>query len=546
LKKINNNILYDYWQCPYKVKLLHYSGQGDNAALYTNKNLDFAKSIYAAIRDFYKNPLNCRTLQNLENYLRANWIGDNYFSVEEERAFGLEAIEILKNFYFHNDIHKLYNFMDKTLTYKIDGIEYFAKYQFGEYYAALNKFLILEYSVSPYSSKALKTKFDVFEDFNALNRIIGIFKNFNVQTVVYRRIFLRSLQINDFTITLNDFQEYYNYFVEKVKEYLQGDIERFPRKTGRHCGFCRVSAICQLSQEISYSENQQFFKFLRFITDLLQTEFNYYAFENCIKEKLKLVLPFKIDYKIFDTQQLTENFGQQFTDYLVMNADDFQLKYFDCEGNYWYYAFIGEYDNLKHFLIFVLNIPLNPEYSMHIDLLLSYIKVKSHQIQLYELSVKDKLTNLYNHGYYRYISEEELKRAKRYNKKLGFLLFDIDFFKKFNDTYGHQAGDFVLINVASIFKKSMRTQDICVRYGGEEFLAICPDINAQELFNLAENLRITIENQTFYYEDKVLNVTISGGITLFPDEGNDVLSLVRIADNKLYESKKNGRNRITI
>ena len=85
-----------------------------------------------------------------------------------------------------------------------------------------------------------------------------------------------------------------------------------------------------------------------------------------------------------------------------------------------------------------------------------------------------------------------------------------------------------------------------MRYGGEEFLAICPDINAQELFNLAENLRITIENQTFYYEDKVLNVTISGGITLFPDEGNDVLSLVRIADNKLYESKKNGRNRITI
>jgi len=130
--------------------------------------------------------------------------------------------------------------------------------------------------------------------------------------------------------------------------------------------------------------------------------------------------------------------------------------------------------------------------------------------------------------------------------KLGVLLFDIDYFKKFNDTYGHQAGDFVIKNIAKLFKTAMRRQDITIRYGGEEYIALCPDIDITELFELSENLRKTIENSEFLYETQKLQVTISGGIAVFPDDADDVLSLVKIADERLYFSKKNGRNRISI
>lgn len=143
---------------------------------------------------------------------------------------------------------------------------------------------------------------------------------------------------------------------------------------------------------------------------------------------------------------------------------------------------------------------------------------------------------------------EKLDYCNSQNKKLAVLMFDIDFFKKFNDTYGHDCGDFVLISVANLIKKSLRERDVASRYGGEEFVVMLSETNKDEAFLVAERIRSTIDKYDFRYNGEHLHVTISGGVSVFDIIDNPVSSpknLVNQADMGLYMSKRNGRNQIT-
>ena len=127
-------------------------------------------------------------------------------------------------------------------------------------------------------------------------------------------------------------------------------------------------------------------------------------------------------------------------------------------------------------------------------------------------------------------------------------MFDIDFFKKFNDTYGHECGDFVLISVADIIKKSLRDVDVASRYGGEEFTVLLCDTDKEGAMIVAERIRSAIDEHDFVYNDQHLHVTISVGVSVFDAETNLVNSpncFVNQADQALYVSKSNGRNRVT-
>lgn len=163
--------------------------------------------------------------------------------------------------------------------------------------------------------------------------------------------------------------------------------------------------------------------------------------------------------------------------------------------------------------------------------------------RLYELAITDGLTKLFIHRYFQARLEEEMVRARRYHTACSLILFDIDHFKKFNDTYGHQQGDIVLIEVAKLVKQAVReTVDIPARYGGEEFAIILPETDAKGAHLVAERLRKTIEAFEFPGQEQALRVTVSLGIATFPDHASVKSVLIKKADMALYECKGRGRN----
>ncbi|HOJ49927.1 MAG TPA: GGDEF domain-containing protein [Spirochaetota bacterium] len=168
--------------------------------------------------------------------------------------------------------------------------------------------------------------------------------------------------------------------------------------------------------------------------------------------------------------------------------------------------------------------------------------------KLFEMAIMDRMTKLYNHQYFKNRLIEEIERCKRYNSKLSLMMFDIDHFKSFNDTYGHQQGDIVLKETAKIIKESVRGSDIPARYGGEEFGVILPETSIDDAFIVAEKIRKRIEKHPYPGQDKPLFVTISCGVAEFPKDKKDftLTDFVEIADIALYYSKRSGRNRATL
>lgn len=163
--------------------------------------------------------------------------------------------------------------------------------------------------------------------------------------------------------------------------------------------------------------------------------------------------------------------------------------------------------------------------------------------RLFHLAVEDGLTKLYVVRHFKETLEQEMAKAKKINKPLSMLISDIDHFKRFNDTYGHQAGDFVLREVANIFKSSCRQTDMAARYGGEEFVIMFLDTNREKAIEFAERLRKSIEQITFEYNTIKLNVTISLGVAEFKDDAS-ITDLIKRADEALYVAKETGRNKV--
>jgi len=153
------------------------------------------------------------------------------------------------------------------------------------------------------------------------------------------------------------------------------------------------------------------------------------------------------------------------------------------------------------------------------------------------------MTKLKIHHYFHASLLEEIERSVKYRRPLSLIMLDIDNFKIFNDTYGHSAGDVVLVNVAKIIKESIRQMDIAARYGGEEFALILPKTEINEAIIVAERIRETIEKCAVNYENKKLMVTASIGLTQYDADMDKMRnSFLDRADRALYLSKENGRN----
>jgi two-component system, cell cycle response regulator len=174
------------------------------------------------------------------------------------------------------------------------------------------------------------------------------------------------------------------------------------------------------------------------------------------------------------------------------------------------------------------------------------IKLKNSQLKevmgkLEFSSMTDPLTGLFNRRHIMDKIEEEASRFKRGNKEFSLIIADIDFFKKVNDTYGHDCGDYVLKQVSGIILESVREIDFVARWGGEEFLILIPDTGIEGGRVLADRIRMNIEKYSFQYNEIQLSLTMTLGVSIF-DGTSTIDEIIKKADNAMYEGKKSGRN----
>ena len=204
------------------------------------------------------------------------------------------------------------------------------------------------------------------------------------------------------------------------------------------------------------------------------------------------------------------------------------LKYVMNFGNYYFFS-----QKLHHYLF-----PFKPASSLAVDIdymqqscnmgqlvdeesSARYIYITVHDVTeiavyektLIEMNTRDSLTGIYNRKFLENQLQNELKRFKRGPRPFSLIMFDIDFFKKINDTYGHLCGDFVLKSLASTVLSTIRSTDILARYGGEEFFCLLPETDIDSAIHLAETLRKAVENKTFTFQDIPIQLTISLGVT---------------------------------
>jgi len=169
-------------------------------------------------------------------------------------------------------------------------------------------------------------------------------------------------------------------------------------------------------------------------------------------------------------------------------------------------------------------------------------EAKYHE-EIYRMTIIDGLTQIHNKRYLYEALEREVIRARRHARDLSVLMFDIDYFKRINDQYGHLAGDYVLRELARVVQDRIRRDEVFARYGGEEFAIVLPETPLEGAGALAENLRQRVAEHNFVFQSERIPVTISVGCALLTDD-KTATDLIQRADEKLYEAKRSGRNRV--
>lgn len=208
---------------------------------------------------------------------------------------------------------------------------------------------------------------------------------------------------------------------------------------------------------------------------------------------------------------------------------------------------LGAYWSMKYFnlwvdIVYPMLLALTAFISAYIVKYFITSRDFEHQ---YKLATTDGLTELYNHRYFQEQMKSNVENSKRYGNEFSMIILDIDFFKKFNDTYGHQSGDAVLRQVAQTLKKSVRATDIACRYGGEEMSIILPNTGKNVAHSTAEKICERVSSNKFKLQgDKEVSVTISLGVSTYPHDGQTPSELIEAADKRLYNAKNNGRNQV--
>lgn len=240
-----------------------------------------------------------------------------------------------------------------------------------------------------------------------------------------------------------------------------------------------------------------------------------------------LVLALLTVLAVLKIQSMPTAFGLSFTIYTV------------------YVLFAYELMRMNYYWIKIVSPVAFAIFAFILAVIIKYL-IKSRDFDAqYKLATTDGLTELYNHRYFQEQMQNQVSHSKRYGVPLSLIIIDIDFFKKFNDTYGHQSGDAVLRQVAFALKKNVRATDIVCRYGGEEMSIILPNTKYEEAVGIANKLcTIVSEKKCKLANGKESNVTISLGVSTYGTDGETPAIIIESADKRLYHAKENGRNRV--
>lgn len=328
-------------------------------------------------------------------------------------------------------------------------------------------------------------------------------------------LLMKSIFSNEFR-NLSDFLNYERILVEKLFSLLSSFVEY------------HVAGIYFASPD-DFSENILYIDTLcRNLSKNLLNDVSYDFFRNMEEQKsiknfkfevVKMLLGKELDYQISDLSSKI----------VIPLVFDKKL----IGGICFYTKQDIDYSSFRYFDIMISE-------------LLAIFKLKYQYTEKEFMSVLDGLTGLYNRRQFEIGLEQELNRSKRHPSDFSLAILDIDFFKKVNDTYGHQYGDYVLKTVASLMKQCFRKTDLLYRYGGEELVIIMPETNIEGGIIPVQRLRSMVEEYNFEYNGVKAKVTVSMGLTMNYPEFATGADLLKSADEALYKAKESGRNRVIL
>lgn len=270
------------------------------------------------------------------------------------------------------------------------------------------------------------------------------------------------------------------------------------------------------------------------------------ALENKVTQTLGLYNISKDMSKELDESKIFHIFKERINDYVKIGDCKFLNKEVD----------LGRYEGYANFPLVINNeiagylvasdIAEDDKYRFQILAQQFLIMVKRAFLykNIQELAIMDGLTQVFSRRHLLERFEEELKRSRKFKHNLSFLMVDIDKFKNFNDKYGHLVGDAILREASNTVKDNVRQIDFVGRYGGEELSIVLPETDKEQAILAAERIRQAIETRNIKVYDEELKVTVSVGISTFPDDADDSNLLIEAADKALYLAKKEGRNRV--
>lgn len=303
------------------------------------------------------------------------------------------------------------------------------------------------------------------------------------------------------------------------------DLEEQKKKVDEEKVFLKNQKLEDGGKKINLEEEAQeiftLYELTKEITKSLHADEAFKIFKNKLHENLS-----------FEDCRLLDPFSPEVKT-LQNNKDFFVFALQAKEDRIGYLAVKGALDQYDHERITILG---------------NQFALALRRAKLYEevekVAITDSLTDVHTRRYLLERFNEEIERSNLHKIKMSFLMIDVDFFKSFNDKYGHLTGDQILVSIAHIIKQSIREIDIPGRYGGEEFCVVLPDTDREGAYLAAERIRQSTEKTPIKAYDAQVQATVSIGIATFPEDGKTAADLIDRADGALYIAKKQGRNRV--